>query len=214
MNDRFIVTIDGPAASGKSTLARLLSKRDGFLHIDTGALYRAVGYVLGSNPTKEQLDNLKFVIEKKDRIVIKYKGKDIETFIRTEECGMLASNAAKLEFVRDFVNNFARKLAVKGKYVIDGRDCGSVIFPDADLKIFLVASIKERAARRAKEEQKNVLKIEKDIEKRDEQDKNRQIAPLSQPKGATEIDTTNMSIEEMYLKVKRLIEDRYEYSYS
>ncbi len=208
MNDRFIVTIDGPAASGKSTLAKLLSKRDGFLHIDTGALYRTIGFVLGLNPTKEELDKLNITIEKKDRIVIKYKGKDVETFIRTEECGMLASNVAKLEFVRDFVNNFARKLATKGRYVIDGRDCGSVIFPNADLKIFLVAGIKERAARRAKEDGKSVLKIEKDIENRDKQDKNRKVAPLLQPKGAVEIDTTDMSIEEMYLKVKRLIEDK------
>ncbi len=214
MNDRFIVTIDGPAASGKSTLAKLLSKRDGFLHIDTGALYRTVGYALGLNPTKEQLDNLDLTVEKKDRIVIKYKGEDVETFIRTEECGMLASNVAKLEFVRDFVNDFARKLAAKGKYVIDGRDCGSIIFPDADLKIFLVASIKERALRRAKEDGKSVLKIEKDIEKRDKQDKNRKVAPLFKPKGAVEIDTTNMSVEEMYLKVKRLIEDRYEHNNS
>ncbi len=208
MNDRFIVTIDGPAASGKSTLAKLLSKRDGFLHIDTGALYRTIGFVLGLNPTKEQLDKLNITVEKKDRIVIKYKGKDVETFIRTEECGMLASNVAKLEFVRDFVNNFARKLATKGRYVIDGRDCGSVIFPNADLKIFLVAGIKERAARRAKEDGKSVLKIEKDIENRDKQDKNRKVAPLLQPKGAVKIDTTDMSIEEMYLKVKRLIEDK------
>ncbi len=214
MKNRFIVTIDGPAASGKSTLSKLLSKRDGFLHIDTGALYRTVGYVFGKHPSRNEVENMKLSIEKKGKIIIKYKGVDVETFIRTEQCGMLASNVAKLDFVRDFVNNIARKIANEGKYVIDGRDCGSVIFPDADLKIFLIADIEERAKRRAIDEGKNAQKIKSDIEKRDKQDKNRDVAPLVKPERAIEIDTTSLSIEEMYLVVKKLIEVKYEHKNS
>ena len=205
MNDNFIVTIDGPAASGKSTIAKLLTERDGFFHIDTGAIYRAVGYIFKGNPVRDELERLNLFIEKNKKIVIRYNGKDIEEFIRTEECGMLASNTAKLDFVRDFVNNTARKIVSHGKYVIDGRDCGSVIFPRADLKIFLVADIKERAKRRAEEESGNINSLKKKIEKRDKQDKNRDIAPLAKPDGAVEIDTTDLSIEDVYKKVKDLI---------
>ena len=208
MSGSFIVTIDGPAASGKSTIAKLLVERDSFFHIDTGAIYRAIGYIFNGNPSKNELDSLNLTIEKNR--VIKYNGKDIEEFIRSEKCGMLASNVAKLDFVRNFVNNMARKIASYGKYVIDGRDCGSVIFPNADLKIFLVADIKERAKRRAKEENENINSLEKEIEKRDKQDKDRDIAPLIKPDGAVEIDTTDLTIEDVYEKVKVLIEKRYE----
>ncbi len=208
MSGSFIVTIDGPAASGKSTIAKLLVERDSFFHIDTGAIYRAIGYIFNGNPSKNELDSLNLTIEKNR--VIKYNGKDIEEFIRSEKCGMLASNVAKLDFVRNFVNNMARKIASYGKYVIDGRDCGSVIFPNADLKIFLVADIKERAKRRAKEENGNINSLEKEIEKRDKQDKDRDIAPLIKPDGAVEIDTTDLTIEDVYEKVKVLIEKRYE----
>ncbi len=209
MKGRFIVTIDGPAASGKSTLAELLAQRDAFLHIDTGALYRTIGYVCGKHPTQEAIDTMDISVKIRDnRIVIEYKNKDVETFIRTERCGMLASVVAKLDFVRNFVNNKTREIAKNGKYVIDGRDCGTVIFPDADLKIFLTANPKERAKRRAKDDNKDEREIEKEIERRDKQDMNRSNAPLSKPEDAIEIDTTRLTIEEMYDIVKKLIEDK------
>ena len=210
MRDRFVITIDGPAGSGKSTIAKLLEERDGFLHIDTGAIYRVIGYIFNGSPNKNDILNLRFSIRKKDRIKIFWQKRDIEEFIRTEKCGMLASNAAKIEFVRDFVNDLARKIADTGKFVIDGRDCGSVIFPDAQLKIFLAADIDERARRRAKDDNVSIDDIKKDIEKRDYQDKNRSTAPLIKPEDAYEIDTTKLSIEGVYKSVKKLLEERYE----
>ena len=206
MKSRVVVTIDGPAGSGKSTIARLLEEKDGFLHIDTGAIYRAVGYASKGSATKDSINKIHFDIKRENGIELFYNGADIETFIRSEECGMLASNVAKLDFVRDFVNSIARKIASHGKYVIDGRDCGSVIFPDADLKVFLVADLKERAKRRAIEDGRDIKSIEKEINLRDEQDKNRDIAPLVKPKDAVVLDTTNLSIEDVYKKIKTLIE--------
>ncbi len=206
MKDRIVVTIDGPAGSGKSTIAKLLQERDGFLHIDTGAVYRALGYITKGSPTKDGIKKIHFDIERKKGVELFYNGVNIETFIRTEECAKFASDAAKMDFVREFVNKTARQIAANGRYVIDGRDCGSVIFPDADLKIFLVADLYERAKRRAKEEKRNIDLIEREIKARDEQDKNRKIAPLVKPKGAFEIDTTYLNIEDVYQRIKKLIE--------
>ncbi len=209
--DRFIVTIDGPAGSGKSTISKLIAERDGFLHIDTGALYRAIGYLTDGHPAKNDLNNIHFNIRINNKIEIFYNGENIEKFIRNERCGMLASNVAKIDYVRDFVNKTARKIASVGKYIIDGRDCGSVIFPYADLKIFLDADLKERAKRRAFEDKRSVEEIEKEIEKRDKQDKSRNIAPLMKPNDAVVIDTTNLTIEDVYSKVKEMIKERYEH---
>ncbi len=212
MKNRFIVTIDGPAGSGKSTIAKLLAERDNFLHIDTGALYRIIGYIFDSSSIdKNSLNRVKLDIKINSRINIFWNNRNIEEFIRTEQCGMLASNVAKLDFVRDFINKFTRKIADnEGKFVIDGRDCGSIIFPNANLKIFLTADIKERAKRRAKEDKKDKKEIEKEIEKRDQQDRNRNLAPLIIPKNAIKIDTTAMSIENVYETIRKLTEETYE----
>ncbi len=208
MKERFIVTIDGPAGSGKSTLANLIAKRKGFLHIDTGALYRVIGCLLGENPRKDDLERLTLEVVKNSEIRILHNGRDIEEFIRSERCGMLASSVAKIGYVREYVNRFVRRMAEKGRYVIDGRDCGTVIFPDADLKLFLVASVEERARRRALEEGKDPEKIKKLIEERDRQDIERKIDPLIKADDAVEIDTTGMSSEDVFRLVNRLIEER------
>ncbi len=206
----FIVTIDGPAGSGKSTVAKLLSEKDGFFHIDTGAIYRAVGFLFKGNPTKDDIENLHLEFYKNSKLTIMYNGKDMEGLIRSESVGFYASKCAKLSYVRDFVNQKAKDIAINGKFVIDGRDCGSVIFPDADLKIFLTAKIDERAKRRAKEINGNMDKIKKDIILRDMQDEKRNIAPLIRPKDAIEIDSTDMDIESEYLLIKKLIKEKYE----
>ncbi len=209
MKKRFIVTIDGPAGSGKSTLARLIAQRNSFIHIDTGAIYRAVGCILGDYPSIEALDKLELSIVKDKSIKILYQGRDIEEFIRNERCGMLASKVAKIDYVREFVNRFARRIAsYGGMYVIDGRDCGTVIFPDADLKLFLVASVDERAARRAIDENGDVEEIKKLIEQRDKQDRERQIAPLVKAEDAIEIDTTDIGPEEVYDIAVKLIKEK------
>ncbi len=206
MSRRFIVTIDGPAGSGKSTLAHLLSERDGFIHIDTGAIYRAIGCILGEKVTIEGLRNLRFDVRISDRLEIYYNGRNIEEFIRTARCGELASRVAKMDFVREFVNNLVRSVATEGRFVIDGRDCGSVIFPDAQLKLYLVADLKERAKRRARDDGTTIDEALAHVKERDLRDTRRSVAPLVKPKDAIEIDTTMLSPDELYQKVKRIME--------
>ncbi len=214
MMNRFIVTIDGPAGSGKSTIAKKLAKNDNFLHIDTGAIYRAIGYIFNGVVTKQALDEFRFDITQTSTINIFYNGTNIEEFIRSEECGMLASKIATLDFVRSYVNEFARVLAVNGRYVIDGRDCGSVIFPNANIKFFLTASLQERAKRRALEDSRDFEAIKSEIKKRDEQDMKRDIAPLVKPKDAVVVDTSNLEADEVYKIVKGIIEDAVKNNYS
>lgn len=203
---KFVVTIDGPAGSGKSTIAKLLAKREGFIHINSGALYRAVAYILGDSLDKDSLSGVDLKIEyRAGNFRILHNGIDITESLKTEALGKKASNVAKLGFVRDFVNMKVRAIPKSGKFVIDGRDCGSVIFPDADLKIFLTASPEERAKRRAEEIKGDFEHVLEEIKNRDEQDMKREIAPLKKPEGAYEIDTTGLGIEEVFRIVVDLV---------
>ncbi|MCD6133436.1 MAG: (d)CMP kinase [Deltaproteobacteria bacterium] len=204
--DRLIVTIDGPSGSGKSTLAKLLACRERFFYIDTGALYRSIAYLFSTQPTPEKLSKLSISWKKVNTEYHLFVfNRDMEPYIRGEEVGKDASIIAKLPFVRRFVNNMVRGSVKEGRYVVEGRDAGSVIFPEAQVKIYLQADLKERAMRRAKE-----LHVEKDmilykIKERDEKDITRKDSPLVIPEGAHVIDTTNKTQEEVYIQVISLL---------
>ena len=212
-----IITIDGPAGAGKSTLAKEIAKRFGYVHLDSGALYRAIGY--GCKLAGVDLKNREAVLEVAENLRIKLlpdgrvllNGKDVTGKIRTPEGGFLASQVAQFPEVREIVVKLLRKIAEGKKIVIDGRDAGTYIFPNADLKIYLTASPEERARRRYEELKKKGFNVSyeevlKEVIERDRQDENRPFAPLRIPEGAVVIDTTGKTFEEVLKEVGRLID--------
>jgi len=212
------VTIDGPAGAGKSTVAKEIAKRFGYVHLDSGALYRAVGYfckLKGVDPTKKEdvlkaIKNLKVELLPNGRVLL--NGRDVTEEIRTPEGGVLASQVAQFPEVREFVVKLLRKMAAGKKIVIDGRDAGTYIFPEAELKIYLTASPEERARRRYKELREKGFNVTleevlREVIERDRKDESRKFAPLKIPKGAVVIDTTNKSLEEVLKEIANLIAD-------
>ncbi len=210
-----IVTIDGPAGSGKSTLAKMIAQRLGFTHLDSGALYRAIGVAAKEASVKftdaELSSFLKKVsLELKGGGKVTLNGVDFSEKIRTPSAGKLASAVAVFPKVREFVVKTLRKSAEGKDVVIDGRDAGSGIFPDADVKIFLTASLQERAKRRWKELLSKGYKVSFDevlsqIKQRDKKDKERKVAPLRIPEGAFVIDTSSKSPQEVLTQILQLI---------
>ncbi len=212
-----IITIDGPAGAGKSTLAKEIAKRFGYVHLDSGALYRAIGYgcKLSGVDLKDReavlkvAESLKIELLPDGRVLL--NGKDITEKIRTPEGGLLASQVAQFPEVREIVVKLLRHMAEGKKIVIDGRDAGTYIFPNAELKIYLTASPEERARRRYEELKKKGFNVSyeqvlKEVIERDRQDENRPFAPLRVPDGATIIDTTGKSLEEVLSEVEKLID--------
>ena len=211
-----IITIDGPAGAGKSTLAKEISKRFGYTHLDSGAIYRAIGFA--SKEMGIDLNNEKEVLEIARKLKIELKGskvfvngKDVTEEIRTPEGGVLASQVAQHREVREVVVKILRNLAQGKKVVIDGRDAGIYIFPEAQLKIYLTASPEERAKRRYRELVEKGFKVSyeqvlKEVVERDKKDKSRKFAPLTVPKGAVIIDSTGKSLEQVLNEVKKLID--------
>lgn len=207
----FSIAIDGPAGAGKSTIAKKVSKKLGFIYVDTGAMYRAMGLFL----LNEQVDmaDKNAVSEKcKDaHITIQYEngeqqvilnGENVTKLIRTEQAGKMASACATNQEVRIQLVNLQRELAKKENVVMDGRDICTHVLPEANVKVYLTASSKERARRRwleltNKGEVCDMDTIEKDIIARDEQDMNREFAPLRQAEDATLIDSSHMTIDEV-----------------
>ncbi len=205
-----IITIDGPAGSGKSTVARLLAEKLGFVYIDTGAMYRAVAYlalkkgVESKNELIKLLDDTDLNIDYSDgKFRIFIDGEEITEKIRTEEVGKKASEIAKIPEVREKLVKMQRKIGLKVKNaVLEGRDTGTVVFPDADYKFFLTASPEERAKRRylqLKERGINLTyeEILKSIIDRDKSDTQRSVSPLKPAEDAIIIDTTDMSVDEV-----------------
>lgn len=216
------IAIDGPAGAGKSTIARRVAKELSFVYVDTGAMYRAIGLFLLRNSTDIQdvLEVEKALTEINISIVYKdgeqqvmLNGENVSGIIRTEEVGNMASAAAAISCVREKLLELQRELARTNNVVMDGRDIGTNILPDAQLKIYLTASADTRARRRYDElRQKGVAcdlaEIKEDIIKRDDQDMHRAIAPLSQAEDAVYLDSSEMTIDEVTQKIKSFYKEQ------
>jgi len=213
--EEFHVAIDGPAGSGKTTVSKLLSKKLGFDYLDTGAMYRAIGVYLNSLNLKP--DDVNEIEKALRKVRLEYRdgriylnGEDVEKFIRTPQAGILASNFAKLPVVRRYLTEMQRRICRGRKIIVDGRDIGTVVLPNAHLKIFLTASFEERVRRRMKELKEKGMnvsreEIEEEVRKRDTQDSERETAPLRRAEDAIEIDTTNLTIEEVVSRIENMI---------
>lgn len=217
------IAIDGPAGAGKSSIAKALSKKLGFIYIDTGAMYRAVALFFLENGIKESSDNeIDKLLDELD-INIKYtdgeqrvflNNVDVSDKLRQEEIGKLASRFSAVKSVREKLVALQRKLAKKENVIMDGRDIGTVVLPNADLKIYLSAGSKVRAKRRyleliEKGFDKTALDekaIENEIIKRDEADMNREISPLKKAEDAYYMDTSDMTFDEVVSKILDMVE--------
>ena len=213
------IAIDGPAGAGKRTIAKLVADKKGFIYVDTGAMYRSIALYIIENDidsdnddaVKAACDNIDIKIKYVDRVQHIYlNDEDVSTTIRREEVGNMASKVATKKVVREKLLNLLRELAESNDVIMDGRDIGTFVLPNAELKIYLTASVYTRAKRRfdqlvEKGETPDLGKIEEDIEKRDYQDMHRDIAPLKQAEDAILIDTSDMTIEEVVDKIISLI---------
>ncbi len=219
MKNNFIIALDGPAASGKSTTAKLLAKKLGYIYIDTGAMYRACA--LSSLNKQISLDNLNLLNKMLNEIDILIKqtnqgnkifldGEDVSEKIREENISLLSSKIASIPEVRKKMVALQQKMGANGAVVMDGRDIGTVVFPNADFKFFIVASYSVRAKRRWQELQNkginsDLKKIEEELKWRDKNDSERTCSPLVKAKDAYEIDTTNLSINEQVEMILKII---------
>lgn len=220
--NKYIIAIDGPSAAGKSCLSKEISDRLNIVYIDTGAMYRAVAlYFMQNNinigseeEVKKALEKIDIKFERVDaKLRVFLNGKDISDEIRTEKIGMMASKVSAVPAVRYDMVERQRKLGENYSVILDGRDIGSVVFPNADLKVYLTASEEERAKRRLIDlEQKGIdtsfEEVLKDIKKRDYNDINKPISPLVKTDDAVLIDTTEMTREEVINKVISLLKER------
>ena len=201
------IAIDGPAGAGKSTIAKMVSAKMGYIYVDTGALYRTIALYITENDIpddkiEESLKNadvsLRF-IDGTQRVFL--GGRDVSGLIRTPEISMAASRTSAIPAVRAYLFGTQQKIAADNNVIMDGRDIGTVVLPNADVKIFLTASAEERANRRYKElaekpDCPSYQEILDDIIKRDYQDMHRETAPLKQAEDAVLVDTTKLTLEE------------------
>lgn len=214
------VAVDGPAGSGKSTITKMVAKSLGFNYVDTGAMYRALTFNFLSNgldeleeeKIKELLSKTDFKVEYVDGVQYVYvNNEEVSDKIRTAEVSKFTSLFAKSPAVRDFLIDTQRNLANTNNIIMDGRDIASVVLPNADVKIFLTASVEERARRRVLDFERQGIenvdfeKVKEDIKARDWQDENRDIAPLIKVESATLIDTTSLTIDEVVKKMTELV---------
>ena len=211
---KLVVAIDGPAGAGKSTVAQLAAKELGYTYIDTGAMYRAVawkGLQQGGEVTDEKILAVISDIDvdlsyENGKTTVRVDGQDVTGEIRTPEVSHIVSQVAALGPVREKMVDLQRKMAERGGVLMDGRDIATNVLPGADVKIYLTASIAERANRRYKELREkglavNLADIERDIAARDKADMEREISPLVQAEDATLLDTTGMTIPEVVARI-------------
>ena len=221
------IAIDGPAAAGKSSLAKSIAEKLGFVYLKTGWLYRAVGFYICEKNIAG--DNIKLIEEcidkanagledlKADLVYqdgeqkIYLNGRDISDKVGAEKIGKYASDVSKIKKVRDFLLASQRDAAKKYNIVLEGRDIGTVILPNADVKIFLTASAQDRASRRADDENRSCEEILKEIIKRDEQDSNRAIAPLKPAQDAFIIDNSGLQQHETLSEALKIIKEKLPY---
>ena len=214
------IAIDGPASAGKSTVAKLVAKKLGYVYCDTGAMYRATTYAAKKNHVaydddqglKEMLEKteIRFVPAEPEQKVFVNETEVTKT-IRLPEIANNVSTVSAQKSVRADLTERQRMIAEQGGIVMDGRDIGTTVLPNAEVKIFLVASVHERAVRRFKESVEKGIDtpldvLEKEIEERDYKDSHRKISPLTQAKDAVLVDTTSLSIEEVVAKIMEIIE--------
>ena len=211
--------LDGPSGAGKSTIAKTLAQRLGYVYVDTGALYRSIGLYAVRNGAATDSAEAVVPLLKDISVELKYidgaqrvilNGEDVSDQIRTPEISMAASNVSAIPAVREFLLGLQRDIAAKNDIIMDGRDIGTVILPNADVKVFMTASAEERARRRydelvAKGQTVVYVDILKDINLRDYNDSHRETAPLKKAADAVEIDTTNMSVDEVVDKIETLL---------
>lgn len=227
-----VIAIDGPSGSGKSTIAKLVAKELGLIYLDTGAMFRALGFVLSKTTidyskdgldalelteTHKILSNLDFEYGVDENTLIRIDGLDLTEKIREHHVSLLASQVSRFGVIRHYLKEKQREIAKQKPSVLEGRDIGTVIFPSAALKIFLTADPKVRAERRFQQlvekdptnkEKFSVSQIMADIEERDRQDKQREIAPLTQAEDAIGIDTSSIDIDSVKNKIIAFYNER------
>lgn len=212
------VAIDGPAGAGKSTIAKLVAKEKGFVYVDTGAMYRGLAiHFLDKGIAPEETEKIVEACKDAD-VTIKYEdglqqvylnGKNITSRLRSEEVGNMASKSSPVRQVREKLLELQQNLAKTQDVIMDGRDIGTCVLPDADVKVYLTASVETRAKRRYDEltekgELCDLEEIKADIAERDERDMTREIAPLKRAEDAVLVDSSDMSIEEVVAAIVEL----------
>ena len=212
------IALDGPAAAGKSTIAKRVASRLSMIYVDTGAMYRAITYKYLQNGKPENFDELiqntelelTYDKEKGQRIIL--DGQDVTDYLRENDVTNHVSYVASKEPVRSFAVKIQKDLAAKKGIVMDGRDIGTVVLPNAELKVYMIASVEERAERRQKENElrgidSNLEQLKQEIEDRDHYDMNREISPLKKADDAITLDTTGKSIEEVTNEILEMVEN-------
>lgn len=211
------IAIDGPSAAGKSTIAKLLAKKLNYSHLDTGAMYRCVGYQASRSnidtndaaALAKMIDGMEIDFDSKGNVYI--NGEDVSSAIRQNQVSMLASSVSVHPEVRERLVAMQQKIAENKGYIMDGRDIGTVVLPQAELKVFMIASVDARAQRRYQEYiskgiEADYKEIYDDIEKRDYQDIHRSVSPLKKADDALELDTSDMTVEEVEEAIEKMID--------
>ncbi len=220
---KVVIAIDGPAGSGKSTIAKELAKKLDITHIDSGSMYRAVAYYMlgqGVDVNNEEevlskLDEVNLSFEKiKGKQVIFLNGENVGSKIRSNEVSIAASIVSLYAKLREKLVAMQRKMGEEDSVIMDGRDIGTVVFKDADLKIFLVCDVRERARRRfkefrAKDENITLDDVVKELEKRDKRDVNRENSPLKKAKDAIEVDSSDSGVKEVVATIEKIAGEKW-----